>query len=93
LVSIQGQCSQCDPDYVMTDSGKCANKDDFCWTYDSNGVCTQCAPKYYMSKLQGKCLQKEPGCIYDDQDKCYSCDKPFHFDGVRCDIYGCLKLA
>jgi hypothetical protein len=68
----------------MTDAGNCVNKDEFCWNYDSNGVCIECAPNYYMSKLQSKCLPKEPGCIYNDQDQCYDCDQPFHFDGVRC---------
>lgn len=90
---MEGLCSQCDPDYVMTDTRKCVNKDDFCWSYDSNGICSECAPTHHMSKLKGKCLQNEPGCIYDHQDMCSSCDKPFHFDGVRCDVYGCLKLA
>jgi hypothetical protein len=77
----------------MTDSGVCVNKDEFCWTYDSNGVCIECAPNYYMSKLQNKCLPRETGCLYDENDRCYACDLPFYFDGVRCEIYGCMKLS
>lgn len=45
-----------------------------------------------MSKLKNKCQPREPGCLYNDQDRCYDCDKPFYFDGVRCEIYGCMKL-
>lgn len=93
LISHKGHCAQCDPDYIMKSDGSCVNKDEFCWNYDSNGVCTQCAPNYYMSKLKNKCQPREPGCLYNDKDRCYDCEKPFYFDGVRCEIYGCMKLS
>lgn len=92
LISYKGHCKECDPDYIMRSDGRCVNKDEFCWKYDSNGFCTECAPKYFLSKLTNKCKLREPGCLYNDNDKCSSCEKPFFFDGVRCEIYGCLEL-
>jgi len=46
-----------------------------------------------MSSLNKKCKVREPGCQYDSNDRCYACDSPFYFDGVRCEIYGCLELS
>lgn len=46
-----------------------------------------------MSKLDKKCKIREPGCQYDLNDRCFACDKPFFFDGVRCEIHGCLELG
>lgn len=52
----------------------------------------ECAPKYFLSTKTNKCLLREPGCHYNEEDKCFTCDKPFYFDGIRCEIYGCLEL-
>lgn len=53
----------------------------------------ECAPQYFLSKLNKKCQPREPGCLYNDLDRCYACDKPFYFDGTRCEIYGCMALS
>lgn len=59
LVSSNGKCLQCDPDYIMrTKTNTCINKDEFCYQYNPQGECIECAPKYFMSKLQNKCLQR-----------------------------------
>lgn len=92
LVSSNGICKQCDPDYIMKNDSTCVNKDEFCFQYDNNGNCLQCAPKYFMSQLQHKCLARQPGCIYDNQDKCSSCLSPFKVSSKNnnCYLSGCL---
>ena len=92
LISHKGHCRECNPDYILRSDGLCVNKDEFCWKYDDQGFCVECAPKYFLSKKTNKCKLREPGCHYNDDDKCYKCENPFFFDGVRCEIYGCLEL-
>jgi hypothetical protein len=94
LVSRNGSCLQCDPDYIMrVKTNQCINKDEFCYEYNKDGECIECAPKYFMSKLQQKCMAREPGCIYDDQDKCSKCFAPFKpvVGQNKCYISGCLE--
>lgn len=94
LVSNNGKCLECDPDYIMrVKTNQCINKDEFCYEYNKDGECVECAPKYFMSKLEHKCLAREPGCVYDDLDKCSKCFSPFKpVPGqFKCYLSGCLE--
>lgn len=77
----------------MKSDGTCVNKDEFCHKYNGDGNCVECAEKYYLSSINGKCKKRDPGCFYNLKDECYKCEKPFYFDGIRCEIHGCLTLG
>ena len=90
LISKNGKCIECDPDFLFTSDGRCVSKDEYCEKFDETGKCLKCTSTHYYSEIQQKCIRKEPGCIYDTKDNCIKCEQPFQFDEGRCIIPGCL---
>ena len=91
LISKEGRCLECDPDFVFRTDGTCVSKDEYCNRYDANGVCVECMDTYFYSSIKQKCVKKAPGCHYNSKDECFKCDAPFTHLYGRCIIKGCLE--
>lgn len=92
LISKNGKCLECDPDYVFKSDGTCVSKDEFCEKMDEYGTCIKCMSSYYYSQKLHKCVKKSPGCEYDLDDNCCKCNAPFTYEPGRCVIKGCLSV-
>ena len=96
LISKNGKCLECDPDFIFKSDGTCVSKDEFCEKMDQFGTCIKCMYTYYYSTKLQKCVKKASGCKYNGSDMCIGCDAPFTYQGGkkggRCVIKGCLRL-